>query len=511
MKLNKVYFLCIILLFNSYKQIKAIDQQTIIGILGGVAGFSTIWAIYEKITKNNTKIELSKAQEQIEKFKNGIIQNNNDQKFLSSVAVHIKNSEFEYGQLASCLDLKSKLLIFKSLIQKNNLSVFDFVNTVKTSYDKTLKFKNTLELKINDWQQEDKHKFLSAADDCLPKLNMLINALREIYRVVDQQKNYLELLILLDRNFGQTYATEIAISKKFAPEDIDYSRALDKHISMQYSEAGHQFPYLMYAEKIKRDINSIKNILEQLNITALEDFQMQVKSDAKYILSILTRILENIVITDRYIDEKNKKPEFDKQARILEATLHEKQERLNAELRERQARIEKEKRITETKLQEERNRAQHLANQQAEIERAHYQLVVQEKAANLEWARIRDGATIKDAVAINNNNWQNKIDSLNSDYNLSLKNQHEYQLRIDNMTHEISELKSKIKYIKNLEQEVNALKDNISWKNNITKDLETSLKNPPVNPDSVSGLRDYINKLKNLVNDMNSSAQVEGA
>ena len=498
---------------QNYIQAFIFDIHKTAYVMTTVAGVAATWALVERVKKNKMSHQLSKLSAEIEKFKNEQFALEQERNLLVSANKYLEfvfeEYEHEYAlfqnnnvpYLESLLDL-----IHIRLSKVNNYE--DLKKIFVKNFEAALSYKNQLDLKMLEWNTKaEKQKYIEQTSKLIDSLDLVISFLKNLKVIYEQQIDFIKLKSL-EKNYDQKYAQEINIGKSYLneidkiEENDTTSQIIDRHIRSLYSQASEQFPYLLYGAKLKEDVDKLRKALSGFDNFKVQPFQEKVIFNVRTINRILETIFKYVVTTSKYEIEKRNKPEFDRKEQLLQAKLRERQERLNAELRERQAKLEQERYLIQAKLQEEKNIAQNLANQKAELELAHKNLEVREREMALELARIRDGETLKDAIAKNDRQWLSKYKSLEDDYKKIIKKASDLAAQIERTKKELSDLKNKIKSKETKEQqlalEIKELQDKVARALSSIKDMETSI-NPPFNPDLVDGLRHYINKMKSKV------------
>lgn len=488
---------------------------------------TSAWGYYEHYKKNKIKFELDNLKNDESKLQSS-------QAVLETIEVFNAKIRHDYQELGGSIgiysvDIEQIINFVKNHISIDKKDIFHNLNSlqdqIKEDLNKSIKFKNELELRIIEWNNDLRAQHIAMAKVSISTLNGQIYWLQSIYDAFCQEKEYIKLELIIRKNYDQKYDKELKIMEFVSSKDT-FQKKLDQHIKAIYSESEHQFPYLSYGEKLKRDLSIIQNSLNNIPDVKLLPFQQETIEKAKQLYYVLSNILEYLVITNKYMEEKDKKPEYDRQQANFKQQLKEKQERLEAELREKQAKIDRENMTVQAKLLDEQNRAHHLANQEAEINRQRKQLEVREREISLELSRIQSGQIINDAIKNNDKDWQKRMDREQLEYTKTL-NKLENDLSIlkkliKDLTSEKDKLNKKnndlIKDLGNAETEksnlynqitdfrhqINDLRDRMIRIKNQLEELQGSARNFPYNPESVDGLPEYINKLQYLISQIQS-------
>ena len=342
-----------------------------------------------------------------------------DQEFLAFVAKQVDNLEREYG-------CEYKSLVTRSIVEEDTVPLlgavrervtrstveFDsFERTIKSEKDKIDTLKSQLEVKMIEWStKENREQYNAQGQKLLAHLESLITFFSTFLYTMQQQSTIIKLELLLDKEFKESYAFEINLK----PEE--YGQKLYEHIHTLFSDVQHQFPYVLYADKLKQDRATLRKYLQELKDFKAVPYQKEHLNYAKELDIILKNILDYVVTCDKYAQEKMRKPQFDLENEKQQIELRERQGKIQLDIQERQAVIEKGKREYEAQFQKELNKAQQLANQKAEIERSKKELELKEQEIGLEWAKLKEGEKLKEALEKNNALWQEQCRKVQSQY-----------------------------------------------------------------------------------------------
>lgn len=501
-------------------QVKCFDTKDGLYVLASVTGITLTWALIERYKKNNAKFDLNKVSQEVKQlvqevdnYKKEKYQLEEEEHFLFNVSQFINNIEIDYKNEYIHWKSKSKdkneysYHLFNDLLEKiqlkTNLSLDKIITKISEDKEKTSIFLEQLRIKLYSWKvKENRIHFVEKAKFIEEKLEYMNKFLNEYYQAVLEQKNFIELGILLQINYEKKYSKEFEIVK--ISNLALFKSELDKHIRVVGSKSNEQFPYFYYVQMLNSDKMKFEKFLENIVYVKVLPFQTCYIEKAKEIYDLLNKLLTAIVTTSTYIDEKEKKPIFDREQIRLNAELREKEMRLQAELKEKQAQIENQKKMIETKLLFEKNREQELANQKAKIEKDRKELELKEKQMMVDLAKIRDGETVKEALKQNDRKWQQTIDNLQSKYSAAVRDlnnlSEEHKKEVSKLKCELSDLKAQLK-TSDLDsdktaQEIKRLKDRIKQIITYLSELDILVSNPPFNPDFIEGLRTYIENIK---------------
>lgn len=443
------------------------------------------WAYSEHTNKQRLQIELDKLNS--ERF-----QVEQDEQFLAQVGEYSSEIEREYTQEIHLLKAYSMHLSNDTIdallkIMQARLRITQTYSVLATKLeqqrDKAIAYQKELEIKLLSWHNnQNKQKYIEHIQEkLLPRVNALALFLQSLYAVLLEQKSFIELNTVLAQDYERLYDRELVM---YEHKDTDvFARNLETHVRVLYARIEEQFPFLSYADAVKKDVSILKHAVEKLSyMQNLTSYQALLKKRADQIIQILDYVLHTIVNTEFYTEEKRRKPEYDLQ-----------QQRLQAELRERQARIENDKRLTEAKILKQKNKTQELIVKQAENERARKELEIRDQNIRLELARIRDGQTVREAVAQKHKEWQDYTERTTKDHEqqlITIRNDLEHaKIEARNISHDFHAAQS----------EIAKLRDTIRKTEESLTVLENKLSHPPFNPESVDGLRDYLATLTTQV------------
>ncbi len=383
------------------------------------------------------KASTAQLYECIDKLQNESHQLQKDQEFLSSIGVYIQMLEQEYACELQLLVSRSHenavlenfLSTVKGRITRSRNSLDSIEKVIVKEQEKISAYKHQLEVKLLEWEAKEKREpYVIQGQKLGAHLDALSAFFTTFYLTLERQTSFIKLELLLGKEFLETYAFERSISSD------EYNQKLDKHIRTFYSDIEYQFPYVTYVERLKKDRAAVKQALTGLTDFKPLPFQQQAIEHAYQLDKTLQEVLEYIVTTDTYAQEKQRKPHFDHQRDQERLELHERQERLSLEVSEKHSHIEEEKRGGEIKLQKELNKAQTIANQKAEIEKQKKELEVKERKLEFEWAKLKEGEKFKETLHKNTVFWEQRC--------LKLQTQHE------EITRKHTELQSQLSEVK---------------------------------------------------------------
>lgn len=457
------------------------QAATVFGITTVGLSLTNIYSYYKK----------RQAQKELALMCSEVVQKAKDEDYVSELIKYIEgvylNFEAEIQLAKSKPNLYHEEYIERLVyLAKQKKSLFALSDSTLSSL---ITYQNELELKIAAWNKKSIHyPYMFKAQEILKELNSLHIYFKELNSSLKSQANFIDISLLLDKNSFSKYNRELTLSKQFIGQQ--YFIELDKVIRASVN-ADNIFPYLTYSSKLQRDIDVLQNTLDKIKGTKLFVFQERVIKQATELVSALRILLENVVSIKSYQEEQVRKPEFEKQQKLLEQ-----------ELKEREQHLKNEKTILETKLGEEKNKEQKLLNEHAAIERDRQALFLQHQNSLLEMEKIRNGQALKEELEKNNKNWKSEIDRLIKDHQKSIENNNkEVQEKIQKSEQELKNLKQKlgeIEYKKGLlENELGFTKGAITGLKNYLNTIESQLANPPFNPDTVDGLRAYLNNIRN--------------
>ena len=365
------------------------------------------------------KASTVQLQDRIKRLQNDSDQLQKDQEFLASIGVYVQMVEQEYACELQLLvnrsyentTLESLLNTVKNRITRSYDSPDSIEKVIINEQEKITAYKQQLEVKMLEWSAKEKREpYIMQGQKLSAHLDALSAFFTTFFLTLERQTSFIKLELLLGNDFLETYALERSIPLE------EYNQKLDKHIRALYSEIEYQFPYVTYVEKLKKDRAILKKMLSTLTDFKPLPFQQEVIENAHKLDKTLQEVLEFIVITDAYAQEKQRKPHFDYQREQQQFELHEKQERLSVEVQEKHVRIEGEKRDNEVKLQKELNKVQALANQKADIERHAKELNLKEQEIELEWAKLKEGEKFKEVLHKNTAFWQHRCQKLQTQH-----------------------------------------------------------------------------------------------
>jgi hypothetical protein len=406
------YFFIGSILISSFKQTIAVSLESY--LFGSTTVAVAAWGCYQLYKKSKIEEQLHqmyaehkvtslKLQEQIADLSNETEQLQKDQEFLAEVGTYGATLEREY---ASELQLRTEddieLLAHSLKDRMLHTSQQSIEQKIREAREKMAYYKHRLEAKIVHWSSKEKREFYcSKAQKLIAHLDILSVFLNTLNLTMQQYSDFIHLELLLAAHNGY-YALEKSMSQD------EYEHNLDKHIRSLYSDVQYQFPYLMYVERLKKDRQELQERLARAAYRKSLSSQKDIIEQAQQLDTLFKDLLEFVVTTQAYTEEKQRKPHFDYQLERQRLELKEKQDRTALELKEKQARLEEEKKMNEVKLQKELNKSQELSIQKAEIERIRKELEIKEQEISLEWARLKEGEKIKDALRKNDSLWENK-------------------------------------------------------------------------------------------------------
>ena len=475
------------------------------------AGIAGAWAYTERANNHGLKTKVSKLAQELACIKSDQVKIKQDQEFLATLAQKLTRVEQEYAQefmlfkvSYSEQEIARLMRILQARIHFKTSSSRQLKAAVDQDLQELVGLNQTLKLKKSEWSHDNRAQaYKEQAHKLHERLQHLELFLKALQVTLDNYRTILDLAVVLAYDYQVLYAIELKLQEHQNRQDYDtYVRELDQHIHARYSEAVYQFPYLAYAEHIKKDLETLQKAIDQAQAGSTTEYLQELESKAVPLVEFLQGLLKFVVTTPVYIKEKAYKPEFDRHEAQVKAELQEKQERLTAELRESQARIDRERKLVEAQLQSEKNRAQELSNKKAELELERKNLELKDHQIIFELARIRDGETIKEALKQNNNDWHYKYNALQGT-NARLKDQLErvhadHARDLDKLRTETSALKTSLKnsetQIQKLTQKSRDLQEKIERSTNALHQLENY--NPPFNPETVEGLGNYIRNIK---------------
>ncbi|MBA3953823.1 hypothetical protein H0X48_00680 [Candidatus Dependentiae bacterium] len=497
----------------------------------GIATVATTCAVTEYFNKRKLRARLErdiqaykaqtqKVNKELELIKSEEYKLEQEREFLSSLSQLLKSVTAKYKDEIGCAQgpydknsLESTVNLVHKIqakIQLQGCLTTAYIQELKQDLNQISKASENLAVKALEWSQTaSKAVYRDTITTLSDALKDLGYRLQSTAFTAEYFKSIVELNIALAQNYENKYATELKLQAQ-ASNAEHYAADLDAHIRALYSDAQYQFAYLSYVAKVQSDISTLKSFVHNVPTkpAQLDPFTATMQR-AQGLIASLETLVEYVVTTATYIQEKQHKPEFDRQEARAKQELHEKQERLALQLREAQARIDQEKRVTETKLQQERARVKTLENQYAEIERERKALDVKDRQIALERARIRDGVTIQEALSNNNNDWNYKYSSLHQHYTAAVNAQNgltaqlnaiqaEKAAELARINNELNQARTQIKNHEtnyhNLNRDYKALQNKAHQAANTLAVLDIT--NPPFNPDMVDGLRNYINTIK---------------
>lgn len=227
-------------------------------------------------------------------------------------------------------------------------------------------------------------------------------------------------------------AKDYFFEMRFDPQAQYAETYLDRHIRTQRNATA--FSYVTYANRLQNACQSLEVKIQHAASRAIP-FQQPLIQQARNHLQALQNLLAFVVTSAEYKEQCAKKIVHDREEQILAI-----------ERRERQARIDQSNKIADAKVQAKRNKARQLENEQLEIQRQLAFIAQQAIQAQLEFKK----AKTKKAIKENDKKWQERVGQLKQN--------------LEKIRRDISQV-----------QEMAAC--------------------PPCNPDSIDGLRDYVNRL----------------
>ncbi len=419
--------------FNDIRQTQSRFIIASLAVITVAVGASSAWALVERYRKNKA-VESHKQDKQI-------IQ---DRQFLSELAMYIETVERKYSKGFEFLrnhandDSENKDFVQHCLELFGGSDLSCVVSSIDRDLNEAIHKKHLFALKCSEWNGAMRNRHEQYAR----KLQEMVSLLRTARDVISQQKPYLHLTQLYSR-LEDRYAKEMHLNTN-AQSVVAH---LDTHIRMRHS--ADVFCYPAYAERIRRDCGELETALQHASSQAIP-FHIPLIDRSRNLLASLQNILGLVVTTQEYKKQNADKVVHDQKA-----------QRLDMELSERQARIHQEYRLADARLQAEQNRARQLANEKAETLRQIQLIAQREVEVRLELARIRDHATIKDEFKKNNRQWEEK----------EKKNDEQWKAKLVKLQSQLQSIENGITYLQNLATR------------------------PPCNPDSIDGLRQYMNEL----------------
>lgn len=517
-------------------------------ILGSVSGATFTWALIERFKKNKATQDIKKLKLEVDRYRSEKDSLEKDQNLLKDIALYFDKLDQEYKQDMNFYDLnkfdlesfinklKSNIKEANKKLNSHSVSPVDIqklqetcnveirdkntyflgltVLSINEIISNLLNYKEKLNVKLPEWNSKENRKmYLNNAQVLTGRLGYYLAFFEFLSKKLNIHEKYIFLKLVLDNNYENKYSKEIELFNS-ANNLSYYEKSLDNHILSLYSQVQIQFPYLEYAQKLSGDRNYLKLSLDKISNYKPLPFEEDTFKRAEFLDRVLKTTFDFVVTTEKYLNEKSRKPEFDKQEEQRKFELKQKEERLKVELKEKEAKIEKERQAAQAILEKEQNKAKELANKEAELKKAQKELEVREKEINLSWARIREGDSIRE----NDRFWQRKIDELNSKYNKALRDYNDSRSEVERVKsdykNQISDLNSQVRNLNNiissnnsqvLQQEINRLKSRISSANQYISELENKLNMPPFNPESVDYLPGYLLDLKNKTQNVKNS------
>lgn len=511
---RKSFFNFLLILTILVSNLKAFDENKVLPILGVASGAVFTWALIERFGKQKATNELKKVNQdktlletELKKWRDRYQQLKDDEQYIITVTQDLEkidqyfNNEYKFWlenyNKHDSEYINNFLEVILNKVNLKSLTLDQFIVECKNFEKQFVSHERKLDLVLQDLSDRAKEYFVNQVK------NLYINVLRKkefisyCIRILDAYKYLFELKIFVKNNYEKAYVFEIEYVNQIKKNEMEILLKFDAYIRAKFNQ--YNFPYIAYIEKLNDDRKILSDLLNEIVSSDKNKVFDGILIKANELSHIFNNLIECIVQTAEYIHEKEQKPIFERE-----------QQRLNLEIQEKEARIEQESKKVQTKLLEESNKKQELENQRKRFENERKELEVKEKQLMVEWARIRDGETIKNAIIQNDQKWSYSFAQLQSRYD-TLKKEMD-QLKKDD-TKEISYLRKELSNVrlqlKNFQamsesqsSEVNKLKNKINKAITSIKELQRNLNVPPVNPESVDGMESYLNKLKSSVSEV---------
>ncbi len=422
----------------------------------GISASINLWQKY----KNN------KISDELEYLKNIERELEKEQKLLKVSIDFIDSTSLNLKSYISVLQQKlaAKDEIFKILqITLRDLSqsqkVASFTNALSNISCHAATLNKNLELFIKTFKDNtEKETSVTCAKELKNKIETLSSIISKIYEIIFYHSSYIDSINFHKNVFGHSYKPEWDLYKNNNNIFNDaIKNGLKIIIDKKYGSQNY-FPLLTYASQAQKTLDMISeyNFPEVFtHPNGCQNHQIHniicvSQEKLAEVYKFISQLLNFVVTTVEYQNEKAWKPEFEKQ-----------QMKLQAELKERELKAQ-------AALQAEKNHFHILENDKLKLEKVKKEAEAQILATQLALGKIIDGKNVKEAVEKNNRDWTNKFDSVNLNH---------------------------AKEISKKEQELSNLKDKITKTKELITKLQDHIKRVPVNPESIEGLGEYIKSI----------------
>ncbi len=328
----------------------------------------------------------------------------------------------------------------------------------------------------------DKHAKLSSeyrdlvlyAQPLLPELDNLIEQLHILHDVLTHEAGFIQLYYEISKEYAQKYAAEIQLYAQHAqditPSD-QYLKELMLLVLMRMDQIKHVYPVLDYMAELTHDIQSIKKALSAVQAQALYNslpLHKHLVSSAENLVTALTKTRDVMSVSERFNHDRVEK----EQSVSLQKTA-------DAEMRKAQA--------EEMRLRAKEQEVAELKRQNQLNERA---LVAKEH-------EIRLGVLFepeRQRLAQEASTWQ-------ASYQKIAHEKEELGKSFAALNNVYIDTHEKFKQLKEAHKKLDARDYQLRTQlMHLLQALAAKLNAPPVNPETVVYLREYLNSLLQLVN-----------
>ncbi len=341
--------------------------------------------------------------------------------------------------------------------------------------------KNTLEITMND-----KSNLEQSQDDIVLQKKLMYNAdvlisyIKKMAVAFRNHKPFFVFEAIYAKSAAYEHGEERRIVSSYAGNPAFYSH-MERYINAHYSNATHQFPFLAYVHQLEKEKTELEAALRALEPYKPSSFQQELIQEARDLLSLLSFLIENTVITDMYSYQKAQKPIFDRNEELHRQQLQERQRLFDQTLHERAVALENERKAKHSKLLKKENKAKELENYRLSMENTSKQQRIEKQRIDLQREAINNGQVVRDALDRNNAEWSFKHDTLHANLNSLV---HQAHLKHDAL-------------VSSIEKECEARKGSILKVHNELRNFEDAFEVPPlVCNDDKQGVANYLQFLK---------------
>ncbi|MBA2307466.1 hypothetical protein H0W26_05010 [Candidatus Dependentiae bacterium] len=178
--------------------------------------------------------------------------------------------------------------------------------------------KATFEVKENSSDDESEKEWEIAdalKQEMIYNANALIGYIQKLLAVLNEHKHFfiLEIAVTGPGRFDYTEEKRIRDKQLDASE---FAQEIERHIYAKYNGAAFQFPFVSYVEQLEKERSTLETALKSLEHYNVLAFQREVIKESQGLLSLVTNVIQQVVITEVYKAQKAQKPLFDRDEEV---------------------------------------------------------------------------------------------------------------------------------------------------------------------------------------------------